>query len=199
MIGRAAHSVSSPAHAGTHNHRALLFDSTWTQPAQNDVLWLWVPDQRSPQALTRCRRACPGRQQSCGSHFSKTHFSVLATDFVRVLLQTPPSEYRGRREGRALAAPVARLQKSKQAAVTTGLAGIARPSPRDGFTTYTWSPRGPGSLAPVAGEIIPRRLDTSVGVSGPHDFVVRISAVRPREQIARVAKASIASRAQRSW
>jgi hypothetical protein len=29
---------------------------------------------------------------------------------------------RGRREGRALAAPVARLQNKKQAAVTTGLA-----------------------------------------------------------------------------
>ncbi|MGJ4992837.1 hypothetical protein ACQR0Z_00370 [Bradyrhizobium sp. HKCCYLS3077] len=40
---------------------------------------------------------------------------------------------RGRREGRALAAPVARLQKIKQAAVTTGLAENARPSPRNGF------------------------------------------------------------------
>jgi len=29
---------------------------------------------------------------------------------------------------------------------------------------------------------------------GPHDFAVRIGAVRPREQIARVANASIAAR-----
>jgi hypothetical protein len=33
-----------------------------------------------------------------------------------------PRQARGRREGRALAAPVARLQKEMQAAVTTGLA-----------------------------------------------------------------------------
>ena len=37
-----------------------------------------------------------------------------------------------------------------------------------------------------------RKLDTSVGISGPHDFSVRHGAVRQR-----AAKASIASRAQR--
>jgi hypothetical protein len=37
-----------------------------------------------------------------------------------------------------------------------------------------------------------RRLDASVGASGPHDFAVRISAVRQR-----VAKASTASHSQR--
>jgi len=30
----------------------------------NIRLWLWVPDLRSPHALTRGRRACPGRQRS---------------------------------------------------------------------------------------------------------------------------------------
>jgi hypothetical protein len=44
---------------------------------------------------------------------------------------------RGRREGRALAAPVARLQNKKQAAVTTGLAEASRPSLRDGFNAYS--------------------------------------------------------------
>ena len=39
----------------------------------------------------------------------------------------------GGREGRALAAPVARLQKRKQAAVTKGLAENVRPSLRDGL------------------------------------------------------------------
>jgi hypothetical protein len=38
----------------------------------------------------------------------------------------------------------------------------------------------------------PRKLDTSVGASGPHDFAVRISTARQR-----AAKASTASRAQR--
>ena len=51
----------------------------------------------------------------------------------------------------------------------------------------------PGFLAPLAGAIISRRLDTSVGVSGPHDFAVRSSAVRPREKLAR-RLASIAAR-----
>jgi hypothetical protein len=37
-----------------------------------------------------------------------------------------------------------------------------------------------------------RPVDISVGISGPHDFAVRFSAVRQR-----AAKASIASRAQR--
>jgi hypothetical protein len=42
-----------------------------------------------------------------------------------------------------------------------------------------------------------RELDTSVEVSGPHDFAVRFSAVRPRQKRANAA-ASIASHAQRS-
>src|ERR1700722_8144327 len=39
-----------------------------------------------------------------------------------------------------------------------------------------------------------RELDTSVGVSGPHDFAVRVSAARPRKIFAHVAAASTASR-----
>jgi hypothetical protein len=39
------------------------------------------------------------------------------------------------------------------------------------------SPRGPGSFAPVIGGLL-RQLDTSVGVSGPHDFAVRFGAAR---------------------
>jgi len=89
--------------------------------------------------------------------------------------------------------PMARVQQKMHAAVTTGFSRNTRPSLRNGFTAYTYSPRGPGFLAPVT-----RRsfcsLDTSVGVSGPHDFAVRSSAVRPHEEIMRVAVASIASR-----
>jgi hypothetical protein len=48
---------------------------------------------------------------------------------------------RGRRECRELAAPMARLQNKKQAAVTTGSAKITRHSLRNGFTGYTYSPR----------------------------------------------------------
>jgi hypothetical protein len=52
---------------------------------------------------------------------------------------------------------------------------------------------GTGLCCPIISEIISRSLDTSVGVSGPHAFSVRISAVRPHEQLVRVAEASIAS------
>jgi len=42
------------------------------------------------------------------------------------------------------------------------------------------SPRGPGFLAPVARAMRKhrRQLDSSVGASGPHDFAVRVSAIR---------------------
>src|SRR5215471_18745166 len=70
---------------------------------------------------------------------------------------------------------------------------IIRHSLRDGFNGVLRTlPGEPGFLAPVTCGSI-RRLDTSVGVSGPHDFAVRQNAVRPHEKLARVAFASIAS------
>ena len=92
----------------------------------------------------------------------------------------PLSESRGRREGRALAAPVARLQKKMQAAGTTGSAETARPSPRNGFTTYFALSPGTGFVAPVAHDARQkhRELGISSGMPGPHDFVVRAGASR---------------------
>jgi len=43
-----------------------------------------------------------------------------------------------------------------------------------------------------------RQLDAGVEASGPHDFAVRVSAVRPRKMFALRASASIASPALRS-
>jgi len=85
---------------------------------------------------------------------------------------------RGRREGRALAAPVARLQKRKQAAVTTGLAGYARPSPRDGFAAYTRSPWGPAVLPPSPQQFVIAGLASAPGcqdhaISPSHRIVRR--------------------------
>ena len=58
--------------------------------------------------------------------------------------------------------------------------GITRHSPRDGFTAYN-------VISPVIGLYCHRRLrnyfrklDASVEASGPHDFAVRIRAVRQR-------------------
>src|SRR5438105_13226519 len=68
----------------------------------------------------------------------------------------------------------------------TGSAETLRPSPRNGFTAYI-------ALSPVNGLSCHRRpqealasheLDTSVAVSGPHDFAVRD---RPRSSVAALA------------
>jgi hypothetical protein len=79
---------------------------------------------------------------------------------------------------------------NKNAHEHTGSAETLRPSLRSGFTAYF-------ALSPVTGLSCHRhwrnrsfrQLDTSVGVSGPHDFAVRVSAAR----LARAA-ASTASR-----
>ncbi|WP_316238594.1 hypothetical protein [Bradyrhizobium sp. SZCCHNR1015] len=85
---------------------------------------------------------------------------------------------RGRREGRALAAPVARLRKKMQAAGTTGLAEHTRPSLRNGFNgCFAFS-----LVRRLAGHHHERDtpghrhpLDISVGISGPRDLTVRAS------------------------
>jgi hypothetical protein len=69
----------------------------------------------------------------------------------------------------------------------TGSAETLRPSLRDGFTAYS-------VLSPVTGLCCHRRsrealaswkLDTSVGVSGPHDFAVRNNIARPQARSSR--------------
>ena len=80
--------------------------------------------------------------------------------------------------------PGARCARSRACSVVNtrvshhGHTGTTRHSPRNGFTAYI-------VLSPVTGLFCHRhrrnyfrQLDTSVGVSGPHDFAVRVSAVR---------------------
>ena len=62
--------------------------------------------------------------------------------------------------------------------------GHTRHSPRNGFTAYN-------VISPVTGlschrryaGIAPRKLDASVGASGPHDFAVRVGAIRQRRRL----------------
>src|SRR5438270_14069049 len=74
--------------------------------------------------------------------------------------------------------------EKKQAAVTTGSAETSRHSPRDGATVSFvlslvrrafWPPYPrEAKLRRVSDNALTRvALDTSVGVSGPHDFTVR--------------------------
>ena len=90
-----------------------------------------------------------------------------------------PSKNRGRRECRVHAAPAAsRANEKSTRASHHRYAETVQHSLRDGATTYF-------VLSPVTGLFCHRRfadnpakLDTSVGVSGPHDFAVRHSFIR---------------------
>ena len=64
--------------------------------------------------------------------------------------------------------------QQKRAHEHTGSAETLRPSLRNGLTAYTRSPWRP-SCATIAGamRMHHRRLDASLGASGPHDFTVR--------------------------
>jgi len=59
-----------------------------------------------------------------------------------------------------------------------GHTGNTRHSPRNGLRLISRSPRGPGSFAPVVRRTVSYDLNTSVGVSGPHDFAVRFKRAR---------------------
>jgi hypothetical protein len=81
-------------------------------------------------------------------------------------------EKRGRREGRELASPMARLQQRTQAAGTTGSAQDIPTFPaRWCYDLYALFP-GTGCLAPVAGEFVIRLLGISTGMPEPRDFTV---------------------------
>jgi len=77
-----------------------------------------------------------------------------------------------------MASPMARLQQKTQAAVTTGLAGSTGIPCTMVLRLIRGLPGVPGFLATVASREASAKLDTSVGVSGPHDFAVRIAAAR---------------------
>ncbi len=115
----------------------------------------------------------------CGQHDRVTRMEAFPRRRVRAsrCRRSPSNE--GCRECQALAAPLARQQQEKQAAVTTGSAETPRHSLRDGFTAYTSSPWGPGFLAPIAALTSSAQLSLSVGRPGPHDFTVRVAIARP--------------------
>src|SRR5207344_284212 len=79
----------------------------------------------------------------------------------------------------------------------TGTAETSRPSPRNGFTAYTCSPRWAASFATVADRLLDW-LDARVAAPGPHDFAVRrvhhSSIVLPRPPHPTARSVTIASR-----
>jgi len=68
---------------------------------------------------------------------------------------------------------------SMHTSIHSGGTGNIRHSPRNGFTTYFALSPGTGLSCPRhLADFSSAKLDTSVGVSGPHDFAVRPGSVR---------------------
>jgi hypothetical protein len=131
----------------------------------------------------------------CDDGGLKMRVRLPAARIAPGLLQNPsPQKTRAQEESRVFVAPAAsRANFGKHTSLSHQVRRTIRPSLRDDFTAYF-------VLSPVTGLFCHRRrrndfrqLDTSVGAPGPHDFAVRQNAARQR-----VAKASIASRTQRS-
>jgi len=78
--------------------------------------------------------------------------------------------------------------------VTARFTGVTRPSLRNGFNGLSRALPGDRAFLPPSLRGKSRKLDASVGASGPHDFAVRDRAVRLRAIRTPNAAASIASR-----
>ena len=94
----------------------------------------------------------------------------------------PPSSIRGRRECRAPDAPAAAC-----AMVVVESTRVSQVTPESPGIPHAMVLTASFALSPATGLSCHRRLrtcirklDTSVGVSGPHDFSVRLSALRPK-------------------
>src|SRR5580704_797295 len=104
-------------------------------------------------------------------------FAISPRVFARDSIFRSALKKRGRRECRALDAPAA-WRAEKQAAPVVEVTTVTpeTPSiPRAMVYSLLRALSGePGFLATVIGGIASTDLDTSVGVSGPHDFTVRL-------------------------
>src|ERR1700688_4508462 len=110
-----------------------------------------------------------------------THTFTFPRHDTRELCETRPRELRGRRESRVPAAPAApRAKCRKQASASPQVHRNTRPSLRNGFNGFLRAlPGDRAFLPPSSRGTNPAKLDASVGASGPHDFAVRISIIRP--------------------
>jgi len=103
--------------------------------------------------------------------------SFPAAESARAVHERAPRNERGRRESWAPDAPAAsRASEKSTRASHHRFTGSIRPSLRDGFNGFLRAlPGEPGFLAtiPSATRKRCRRVDASVGASGPHVFAVR--------------------------
>src|SRR3984957_3961807 len=144
----------------------------------------------------RCRRRCGFNFQTAKT--VRYDSAISPRDAPELCLKVPPSSIRGRRECRALDAPAASRVEKNTRVSHHGHAGSPDIPRAMVLTAYF-------ALSPVTGLSCHRRrrnlfhqLDTSVGVSGPHDFAVRKGALSSGAHLtstaSRPASVTIASR-----
>jgi hypothetical protein len=140
------------------------------------------PSSPSLRAKAKQSRIPPGRQSGLLRRVAPRNDGLETQQLpsrdairARALLIIPPSSYRGRREGRELAAPMARLQKKSRRQSPQVWPDIPAFPARLVLTAYTRSPRGPALLPPSPLRSSQHGLGISTGMPGPHDFAVRVS------------------------
>jgi len=101
----------------------------------------------------------------------------------RFAIEFPYPPIRGRRECRAPDAPDSRVCNGSSRTHTrwSGHTGITRHSPRNGLRLIRDLP-GDRAFLPPSSALLSCELDTSVGVSEPHDFAVRLGLARLARQ-----------------
>jgi hypothetical protein len=168
---RSPHS-SSLRKQGTHSHRRQLLESRLA-PALNR------------EAAAYGSLLSQGRQAGLSIQFFKQpQLRDLAAGYARVLLRNShPLQSEGAGNAGRPMRPIAAcamivVERTRVSQVTPESPGIPRAMV---YGLYRALPGEPGFLATVTPEkLASQELDTSVGVSGPHDFAVRISAVRQK-------------------
>jgi hypothetical protein len=125
-------------------------------------------------------------KQPSGFALNKARRRVLAARMPELCLsQDHPPQSEGAGKAGCRLAPAAPVREKKHGAGTTGTAETRRPSLRSGFNGLLRALLGePGFLATVtrATRTRRRKLDTSVGVSGPHGLAVRATIVRRQSE-----------------
>src|ERR1700737_2418482 len=112
------------------------------------------------------------------------------------LLHEPPSQTEGPGKAGCPLHPQPRVQCVGSTRVSSPqVHRNTRPSLRNGFNGFLRAlPGDRACLPPSSRGTNPAKLDASVGASGPHDFAVRVSIIRPARCCAPDAAASTASR-----
>jgi hypothetical protein len=126
--------------------------------------------------------ACPGRRELIQFKQQRTHLRVLAARCARVVRTNAARKTEGAGKAGCRLHPWVPCNK-KHGGRTTGSTGITPAFPAQWFYGFLRALLGDRALLPPSlSQVALRKLDASVGASGPHDFAVRVSAIRQRRR-----------------